>query len=212
MNLFHGFHDLLFPPRCLGCAVLNVGLCGRCSIDWKLREYSTYVGRVPVFSSVRYNATASHILLAAKEDGVRKADDLLVSALRHSLRVAIRTTGIRPTLVPIPSAQKAIRNRGRHFVFEITKRVGTLEGLPIQDLARHNRRISDQSVLDANSRFENLADGISVAAKCGRPREVFLVDDLVTTGATLGEAVRALEKVGFHVAAAVTAFVALPLR
>ena len=41
---------------------------------------------VRVFSSLRYNSVASHILLSAKEDGIGEADELLVAALNNSLR------------------------------------------------------------------------------------------------------------------------------
>lgn len=143
---------------------------------------------------------------------MRKADDVLTDALSQSLRVAIRCCGIRPLLVPIPHSRKAIRKRGRNFVGEIASRLALQEGLPIRSVIRHNRKVRDQSLLDAPSRLRNLSGAMSVIPRCGRPCEVFLVDDLITTGATLGEAVRTLEKAGFHVVAAVTALVALPLR
>ncbi len=141
-----------------------------------------------------------------------KADDILLAALAHSFHSAAKTFGIRPALVPIPHTKKALRKRGRNFVGEMTDRLATAEALPIRQIIRHNRKVNDQSLLDAPSRFGNLSGAMSVIRHCGRPCEVFLVDDLITTGATLGEAVRTLEKAGFHVVAAVTALVALPLR
>lgn len=67
-------------------------------------------------------------------------------------------------------------------------------------------------MLDASARLGNLSGAMSVFCNHGRVSEVFLVDDLMTTGATLGEAVRTLERAEFRVVAAVTALVALPLR
>lgn len=143
---------------------------------------------------------------------MQKADVILLAALTHSLHSAFRAYGIRPALVPIPHRREALRRRGRDFVGEITNRLAVMEGLPVRNIIRHNRKVSDQSLLDATSRFGNLSGAMSVTRQCGRPCEVFVVDDLITTGATLGEAVRTLEKGGFHVVAAVTALVALPLR
>jgi predicted amidophosphoribosyltransferase len=191
---------------------LQQELCQPCAKELQLHDYRSRVGEVPIFSSLRYGPKAGHILLAAKEDGVRKADDLLVAALVNSFRSAVATTGIRPALVPIPHRNKALRKRGRDFVAEIAGRLATREALPLHHIIRHNRKINDQSLMDVASRFGNLAGAMSVTRNCGRPCEVFLVDDLMTTGATLSEAVRALEKEGFHVVAAVTALVALPLR
>lgn len=203
---------MIFPPRCLGCGVLNEGLCRLCSIIWILRSHRAVVGRTPIFSSLRYNSSVSRILLSAKEDGIAKADELLLLALHSSLLSAIENLGMRPLLVPIPSSARAIRRRGREFVFDMTVRVGARENMPVQNLLQHNRRVLDQSQLNGSERFQNLAGAISLKVACGRPREVIIVDDLITTGATLNEAVRALEIGGFRVLAGITAFVALPLR
>lgn len=212
MKLLTGLQELVFPPRCPGCGLLRTGLCASCTRELQLRDYLTFVGEVPVFSSIKYSPAAGHILLAAKEDGVRVADDILTNALARSLKVAIKTCGLRPTLVPIPHSKIATRRRGRNFVDEIANRVALTEVLPIRQIIRHNRKVDDQSQLDAPSRAGNLSGAMSVIGQCGRPCEIFLVDDLITTGVTLGEAVRTLEKAGFHVVASVTALVALPLR
>ena len=212
MKFSAGLHDLVFPMRCLGCGALQQELCRACAKELQLHDYRSRVGEVPIFSSIRYGPKAGHILLAAKEDGVRKADDLLVAALANSFRSAVATLAIRPALVPIPHSKKALRKRGRDFVAEISGRLSMNEAIPLRQIIRHNRKVNDQSVMDASSRFGNLSGAISVIRNCGRPCEVFLVDDLITTGATLGEAVRALKVEGFHVLAAVTALVALPLR
>lgn len=212
MFVLDGLHDLIFPSRCLGCGTPNSALCTVCAKVLQLQDLRTQVGSVPVFSSIPYGPKAGHILLAAKEDGVRKADDILVTALQHSLRAAMRACGIRPVLIPIPHSKKALRKRGRNFVGEITERLSQIEGLPTRQVIRHNRKVDDQSLLDASSRFGNLSGAMSVVRHYDRASEVILVDDLMTTGATLGEAVRTLETAQFHVAAAVTALVALPLR
>lgn len=150
--------------------------------------------------------------MAAKEDGVRRADELLTDALVNSLRTAIKTLRIHPTLIPIPHSKRALRKRGRNFVAEIAGQIAAQENLPIRQVIGHNRKVRDQSQLDAHSRIGNLSGSMSVVRPLARPCEVFLIDDLITTGATIGEAVRTLEIGGFRVLAAVTAFVALPLR
>lgn len=212
MQHVDGLRDLIFPLRCLGCGTAKEELCINCLKELQLRDFRSQIGKVPVFSSIHYGPRAGHILLAAKEDGVRKAEDILVVALQHSLRAAMRSSGIRPVLIPIPHSRKALRKRGRNFVADITNRLAVAEGLPVRQIIRHNRKVNDQSQLNAPLRFGNLSGAMSVVRHCRRASEVFLVDDLMTTGATLGEAVRTLETAGFHVVAAVTALVALPLR
>lgn len=212
MKIHEGVLDLLFPLRCLGCGCPRQELCGNCSTEIRLKLIRSQLGKVPVFSSIHYGTVASHVLLAAKEDGVQKANELLVAALRHSLQMAVRTLKFRPALVPVPHSNQASRRRGRNFVGDMTKCLAATEGLPVRDILRHNRKVKDQSLLDSAARSGNLSGAMSVIDQCGRTCEVIVVDDLITSGATLGEAVRSLEMSGFHVVAAVTALVALPLR
>jgi predicted amidophosphoribosyltransferase len=82
--------------------------------------------------------------------------------------------------------------------------------LPINENLSHTRSVRDQSSLDAKSRFTNI-DGALTSQKFFSGKAI-LVDDLITTGATLNEAARALRVQGIEVAAAVTACVAEPLR
>ena len=65
------------------------------------------------------------------------------------------------------------------------------------------RRIADQSGLSAAERMRNLA-GALVAGPVVRERRVVLVDDVITTGASLVEAARAVEAAGGIVLAAAT--------
>jgi len=114
------------------------------------------------------------------------------------------------SLVPIPSRKSVARLRGRQFIYELAKEIGSREKLPVSNILTHTRKVRDQSNLDAVARIDNLQGALlSLRYLSGK---VFLVDDLVTTGATLAEAARALRAKGIDVAAAVTACVAEPLR
>jgi predicted amidophosphoribosyltransferase len=87
--------------------------------------------------------------------------------------------------------------------------------LQVRTVLRHNRRVGDQSDLDARNRWVNLSGAMSVrkgtkhilsGASC------LVVDDILTTGATLCEAVRALRAAGAQVLGAVTLVVTPPPR
>lgn len=212
MEFLKGINELLFPQRCLGCSSLSIGLCSQCCLSWKFSHLQTHANTISVCSAIPYTLIASNILLSAKEDGIEQADDLLVDAIRHALSFAVRTSDIDPVLIPIPSTARAIRRRGRNFMVEITNRVGVIEDRPVRNILRHNRVVQDQSVLSARDRFKNLSGALSVASRAGRGEEVFLIDDLITTGSTLNEAKRVLTIAGFAVLGAITACVSLPLR
>jgi predicted amidophosphoribosyltransferase len=147
--------------------------------------------------------------LSAKESSLELADNLLVTALLHSLRGAQSQNQI-DFLVPIPSRKSVARKRGRQFISVLSKSIGESENLPTEEILTHTRKVRDQSNLDAKDRAANLDKAlISLRFLSGK---AVLIDDLVTTGATLHEAARALRSKGITVAAAVTACVAEPLR
>lgn len=149
------------------------------------------------------------MLLSAKESSLELADNLLTAALLHSLRGAQSQNQI-DFLVPIPSRKSVARKRGRQFISVLSKSIGESENLPTEEILTHTRKVRDQSNLDAKDRAANLDKAlISLRFLSGK---AVLIDDLVTTGATLHEAARALRSKGITVAAAVTACVAEPLR
>lgn len=168
-----------------------------------------------VYSAVLYSPVAKRIILSAKENGIKAADDLIIKALSHSLHLLLRDFELG-ILVPAPSRKSSTRKRGRDFLSEITHTIAKSESLDCMDLLVHARKIKDQSELNAHERRENIYQALEINRNklpaLGVDTDVILVDDLITTGATLLEARRALEVRGIRVIAAITACLSPPLR
>lgn len=217
MNIFSTLSELIFPNRCLGCAALGIEICSLCRKQWHphiYRTWSTSAPTFPIYSAIKYSPIAGKVLLSAKENNLKVADDLIFSALSHSLNICLSDIGQKGIadvfLVPIPSRKSVARLRGRQFIVDLSERLTLESGKPTLLNLTHARKVRDQSTLDALGRQANL-EGALKSLRNLRGRAI-LVDDLVTTGATLNEGARALRQAGMDVAAAVTACVAQPLR
>ena len=99
---------------------------------------------------------------------------------------------------------------------EITQSLAKIETLRSIEILQHQRAVRDQSKLNSHQRTLNIAGAFSTTcnlaklAGSGNIGPLIIVDDLVTTGATLAEAIRALRAAGFSVIGAVTGAVANP--
>lgn len=206
--------ELIFPKRCLSCKQLGDDICAQCLRSWRLASHYTVISeseRVLVRSSIAYSEIASRILLAAKESHLKRADLLIAEAITYSLDSWLSDERI-DTLIPIPSRKSATRLRGRQFIDELALLAARGSLLQLAPILSHSRTIRDQSGLGRAERWNNLAGAFVVTGIPDGLGRVLLVDDLVTTGATLNEAARALRYAGIEVVGAVTAAIAQPVR
>ena len=211
--------DLIFPSRCIGCSQLGISICSTCRKSWHSHIYHRNIKVLdksyPVISAIEYSPIASRVLLRAKEANQEAADQLLVNAVSHSLRYFLKNFGFGD-LVAIPSRRSATRKRGRDFMQEITGSVAKNESIKSLQILQHQRAVRDQSQLNSQQRRRNIEGAFSTSFNLveepdsGNIGPLIIVDDLVTTGATLTEAIRALRTAGFPVLGAVTGAVANP--
>ena len=214
MHIFSELSQLVFPTRCYGCNALGLEICTQCRREWIPHYYKTKTTSLNVHSALTYTPTASKIILASKENGLQGADDLLVEAIIHVLNKARLDQGYF-TLVPVPSSKQSQRRRGRSFIVDLTKTISQNTGIRFNDCLELSRRVSDQSGLTRVQRITNMRGAFSLKSGAILRGDAILIDDVVTTGATLEEAARALNSQGFHAfgsVCAVTACVAQPLR
>ena len=107
-------------------------------------------------------------------------------------------------VMPIPSGRAALARRGFDPVSSLAKLVARRLGVTLHRGLRLVRETKDQRSLDVRERAANLCGAmrfISSGESCGN---VLLLDDVVTTGATLLEGKRALEEAGIRALGFVT--------
>lgn len=188
---------LVLPVECAGCGEPDRGLCAECAacLD-PLPARRVTPGGVPVVTALRYEHVVRRVILAFKEQGRTDAAARLAPALAAALQ-AVGVAGAE--LAPVPTSRAAFRRRGYDPVRLVLRRAG---GSPAGVL-RPARRTSAQKTLGVAERAANLR-GALVARGPLEGRRFVLVDDILTTGATLDEAARAVSAAGGTVVGAAT--------
>jgi len=212
--------ELVLPEDCAGCGTDRGLLCERCRTELAAPARVRWPDPVPPglptpWSVAAYDGPVRAAVVAAKEHGRTRLARPLGDALARAVVAAAGRVGDRPApllLVPAPSRRAAVRARGHDPTLRTARRAAAVcraQGLPVAvaPVLRVAGRVRDQAGLGAGERAANLAGNLSVPARfvplvAGRP--VVLVDDVVTTGATLAEAARALRLAGAQVLAAAT--------
>ena len=154
-------------------------------------------------SLLPYDESVSRIILGAKDDGNRKLEGIVVNAL-----VAARSLFPENLLlVPIPSTSIAKRRRGRDFTFELAQALSRHTGDQEVRSLRYTRSVAPQKSLNARERAVNMRGALVL---CDNSQEfvnkpALLLDDVLTTGATLAEGMRAIGSAGRPCLGAITA-------
>lgn len=213
-GLLHGLLgdllDLVLPRDCAGCGAAGATLCGRCADRLRRPAFShrptpAPAGLPPLSAVAAYDGPVRSVLLAHKERG-RVA---LAVPLGEALAAAVRPYGPGAVLVPVPSAAAVVRARGHDHARRLAAVAARRLGQRTAAVLVQSRPVQDQAGLGAAARARNL-HGALVARRRLDGVDVVVVDDLVTTGATVVEAARALTAAGARVRGA--AAVAVTLR
>lgn len=199
----------MFPPRCVACHEFGAYICQtcrrlvslagppRCNICWtpegeRICETCRY--RRPAFTAARsafvYDGPAREAVLALKFEG------LAAIAKTMAVPMAERLLEWGPevqVIVPVPLAGSRRRSRGYNQSELLAREVARLSGLPLVTGALERRRATPSQVRqsDWEARRENVAEAFAAGRRrveCG----VLLVDDVITTGATLDACARVL--------------------
>lgn len=219
--------DLVLGSRCVGCDRPGRVLCRGCGPG--LGSSPRAVGAphlhrgAQVWAAGEYAGTLREAVVAHKEDGVLGVAPVLGQCLAAAVRTGLGVEAGRNgevVLVQVPSRPGVVRRRGDDplgRVVRLARRELARDGWSVRcaSVLRSHAGVRDQGGLAAHERADNVAGSLWCptaeqrrlaawarrAAGSGARLQVVLCDDVVTTGATLGEAERALAAVGVAVQA-----------
>lgn len=193
---------VLLPVSCAGCAAPDRSLCAGCTRALTPEVRSRTVRGVAVWSALDYDDVPRTVLLAYKDGGRVDAARALAGALAPALAAAAGPRGRGAVPVLIPSTRAAWRRRGYHPTGMVLARTRALAP-PLWHALRLTRQTADQAALGNAQRADNRA-GSMAASRRLRGRRCVIVDDIVTSGATIAEAARAIRAAGGTVGGAAT--------
>ena len=198
---------LLVPVACAGCGLDDVPLCESCSAPWWEEPFRAeegagrlvVMGRVPLpVWAIAHLDGAEQRAIGVWKDGRRRDLDrfFALAAARAAAYVQTSLPG-NLVVVPVPSKRRSVRRRGVSIGAMLAGAVGRELGAPVEAALRAAGATSKGR--SSVGRWD--AAGVGVARHVGT-RPVLLVDDVMTTGATLARATDVLEASGTPVVGA----------
>jgi len=200
--------DLVLPLQCGGCGIPGTRWCAGCAKELIVKPDEPHLVTprldtgVPVLSLGRYAGARRQAIVAAKERG--RVD--LIAPLAEALRQGIDnllTWGILDSplsVVPAPTRRSAARRRGGDPVTRIARAAtATHPGLTVIPALRLKAFTRDSVGLSGADRQRNITGRVRLARSVAD--SVVVVDDVITTGATVRESVGVLQMCGADVVA-----------
>jgi ComF family protein len=192
--------DLFFPPRCPFCGrVLDrPGICAGCesSLPWTGEAGSLWElpGALRCAAPLWYEGAVRQGLLRFKFQGAAGAADPLGGLIAQC--AAERLSGEFDAVTWVPVSRKRLRRRG-YDQAELLARSACRrwDTRPERLLEKTRDNPAQSGLTDREARRENVKGAYRAAGDC-RGRRVLLVDDICTTGATLGQCAAVLLDAG----------------
>lgn len=207
-----GVGELLVPKACAGCGAPGAVLCRPCREHLRQPPHPVYRDRelgMPVFALGPYSDIRRSIIIAMKEYNNRRVRPYVGAVLAAGVDY-LRAAGQLPhafDFVPAPTRVRSARARGGDPVADFCRAACAHLSPDIGccQCVRISARAPDQARLNAGERWANIRDAITVYnPQALGQRPLVIVDDVVTTGATLAATADRLRGHGGDVAGAIT--------
>ena len=207
--------DVLFPSRCVGCGVYGSFLCQacqaelprarppRCPICWQPQRGAAPCSRCRQERPAFQGARSLYIYEGAAREAVRALKYNYLSALAQPMAQLmaryVEEEGIEADLlVAVPLYARRRRLRGYNQSALLARELSRLCGLSLAErgVARRRNTAPQARSVDAEARKRNVADAFNSDRRWVEGKRVLLIDDVMTTGATLNACARALREAG----------------
>lgn len=207
---------LLFPKFCLGCGFIGVYICPNCQKNLKkiIKDKCFYCGLSSAYglthpaclkkdgvdgliSIYYYDNLLKKIIKSIKYRGVYLALNELIMTVDYEAIAKIKKLVDNQTIIqPIPLHFQKEKERGFNQVKPVADFLGRFLHLQVGDyIQRRRATLSQAQIKEKVDRIRNIAGAFGIK-KAVAGRNFLLIDDVVTTGATIKEATRIIKRAG----------------
>jgi ComF family protein len=199
--------DVMLPAACGGCGRYGRLLCEACRAALRPASneldlfLATDAGLVLgeslelAHAAFIYAGPLRHALSRLKYGGAARLARPLAELAAPALHSLLSIAGAA-ALVPVPVHALRLRQRGYNQAGLLAAELARLVGLPLTEALVRERPTTQQHRLDRAARLRNLRDAFAAQPATRPPRTVILVDDILTTSATLEACATVLRAAG----------------
>jgi ComF family protein len=207
--------EIIYPTRCVSCGKDRSLLCESCAgeIEPSGGYFCVVCGKATLggfthktcttrytpertLSGFAYKGPARELVKVLKYRRVRKAADVLAALLVKDLQDRGVSFGPKSLVVPIPLSFWRKNTRGFNQASLLAKAVADTLKLEFrEDALKRVKDTPSQVSLNRKARARNIQGSFSAGEDLDG-KDILLVDDVLTTGATVREAAKALKKTG----------------
>jgi ComF family protein len=206
--------NLLYPPLCVGCGASGFFWCPSCQESLRIIQKPTclkcgmpharsrhgcerceeYPETLFVRSYAHYEGSLLRALVHLK---YRPNQDVARIMGRWLAEICEKNQWRGTVIIPVPLGKKRIKQRGYNQAKLISDGLADEIGVPVRNnILLRTRETRSQVGLDPTARFDNVQNAFQARPHLVKNQVVFLVDDLLTTGATLVACTEALIEAG----------------
>lgn len=190
---------VLMPVECGGCGADDRSICTTCiSAIVPVTTPRSSASGLTVFTALTYEGIVRRLILAMKEQNRTDVARALAIPLSAAVTRGL-ALGDGVELVAVPSSRAAYRRRGYDPVSLMLRHGGHRASRVLVSV----RSATRQKLLGVEDRATNMRGSLRARTPLGG-RRFLIIDDVLTTGATLAEAARAIRAAGGEVVGAAT--------
>ena len=199
--MIQGLLSALYPNKCLFCKkimdILSKNTCADCEAALQFNGgfgNDIFKDISEIYAAYNYSEEVSAVIYRFKYEGKKT----LALPIAHSLHSSLKDRFINADfLLPVPLHKSRLKQRGYNQAAVLAAELGVLMKMPVCDGMLRIKNTKRQFDLGPEERLQNVADAFALKNDFDvTGKDVILIDDILTTGATASQCAKTLKQAG----------------